>query len=51
MEEDTFQRVEKMLLGKMADGGPNSLKAGAKVTKSYLAELDRDQWLEIRLAE
>jgi len=49
MEEDTFQRVEKMLLGKVADGGPNSLKAGSKVTKSYLSELERDQWLEIRL--
>ncbi len=49
MEEDTFQRVEKMLLGKVADGGPDSLKAGSKVTKSYLSELQRDQWLEIRL--
>ncbi|VAX11362.1 DNA-directed RNA polymerase beta subunit [hydrothermal vent metagenome] len=49
MEDDTFQRVEKMLTGKIADGGPNSLTAGSKVTKSYLIELDRDQWLEIRL--
>jgi len=49
MEEDTFQRVEKMLLGKVVDGGPNSLKAGSKVTKAYLTELERDQWLEIRL--
>jgi DNA-directed RNA polymerase subunit beta len=49
MEEDTFQRVEKMLLGKVADGGPNQLKAGAKITKGYLAELDQDRWLEIRL--
>ncbi len=49
LEEDTFQRVEKMLLGKVADGGPSSLKAGSKVTKAYLSELERDQWLEIRL--
>ena len=49
MEEDTFQRVEKMLLGKVADGGPNMLKAGAKVTKGYLADLEQDRWLEIRL--
>ncbi len=49
LEEDTFQRVEKMLLGKVADGGPNSLKAGSKVVKAYLSELERDQWLEIRL--
>ena len=49
METDTFQRVEKMLLGKVADGGPNGLKAGAKITKAYLADLDQDRWLEIRL--
>ena len=53
MEDDTFQRVERMLVGKVADGGPNRLKAGAKITKNYLAELSeaqgRDKWLEIRL--
>jgi DNA-directed RNA polymerase subunit beta len=50
MENDTFQRVEKMLVGKVADGGPKGLKAGAKITKAYLSDLDkRDQWLEIRL--
>jgi DNA-directed RNA polymerase subunit beta len=49
MEGDTFQRVEKMLLNKVADGGPKKLKAGSKITKAYLAELEQDQWLEIRL--
>ncbi|MET0067605.1 MAG: DNA-directed RNA polymerase subunit beta [Candidatus Thiodiazotropha sp.] len=49
VEDDTFQRVEKMLIGKIVDGGPNKIKAGTKVTKSYLAEIDRDKWLEIRL--
>jgi DNA-directed RNA polymerase subunit beta len=50
MENDTFLRVEKMLIGKVADGGPGGLKAGAKITKTYLADLaKRDQWLEIRL--
>ncbi len=49
MEEDTFQRVEKMLLGKLADGGPSNLAAGAKITKTYLSELERDRWFEIRL--
>jgi len=49
MENDTFQRVEKMLLAKVADGGPNKLKAGSKITKGYLAELERDKWLEIRM--
>ncbi|MGB5649229.1 MAG: DNA-directed RNA polymerase subunit beta, partial [Sedimenticolaceae bacterium] len=49
MEEDTFDRVEKMMTGKVADGGPNKLKAGSKITKAYLQDLERDQWLEIRL--
>jgi len=49
MEEDTFQRVEKMLVGKQVDGGPNNLKAGSKITKAYLTDLTKDQWLEIRL--
>jgi len=53
MENDTFQRVEKMLVGKVADGGPGGLKAGAKITRAYLGELaekdSRHKWLEIRL--
>jgi len=53
MEKDTFQRVEKMLLGKVADGGPGDLKAGSKITKTYLNGLTKQdskgKWLEIRL--
>lgn len=51
MEEDTFSRLEKMLLGKLADRGPNGLKAGAKITKDYLSETPRDKWLDIRLRD
>ncbi len=49
MEEDTFARVEKMLIGKVADGGPNKLKPGTKLTRAYLADLKKEQWFEIRL--
>jgi DNA-directed RNA polymerase subunit beta len=49
MEDDTFARVRRLLVGKQADGGPKHLKAGSKITKEYLDDLDRDQWLEIRL--
>ncbi len=49
MESDAFSRVEKMLLGKVAAGGPNRLKSGDKITKAYMAELERDKWFEIRL--
>jgi DNA-directed RNA polymerase subunit beta len=49
LEDDIYQRVERALLGKIAAGGPNKLKAGAKVTKTYLDELPREQWFEVRL--
>ncbi len=49
MEADIFQRVEKLLNGKTAEGGPMQLKAGSKVTKSYLDEFDKGKWFEIRL--
>jgi DNA-directed RNA polymerase subunit beta len=49
VEEDLFARVERLLVGKVADGGPAGLKAGDKVTKNYLAELDRDKWFDVRM--
>ena len=49
LEEDIYERVERMLTGKMAQGGPNKLKAGSKITTGYLDELPREQWFEIRL--
>src|SRR5690606_37632420 len=49
LEEDIHQRVEKMLIGKVAQGGPNKLAAGSKITKAYLDELPREQWFEVRL--
>ncbi|MCH8335390.1 MAG: DNA-directed RNA polymerase subunit beta [Proteobacteria bacterium] len=49
LEEDIYERVERMLTGKMAQGGPNKLKAGSKITKGYLDEIPREQWFEVRL--
>ncbi|NNG11703.1 MAG: DNA-directed RNA polymerase subunit beta, partial [Halobacteria archaeon] len=49
MEDDIYQRVEKLLQGKVAEGGPKKLAAGSKVTKDYLAEIGRDKWFEVRL--
>ena len=49
MEGDIFLRVEKLLVGKTAEGGPNKLKAGSKITKSYLEEIKPDDWFAIRL--
>jgi DNA-directed RNA polymerase subunit beta len=49
LEDDMFQRVRGMLLGKVAAGGPNKLKSGSKIAADYLDGLKRDEWFEIRL--
>ncbi len=49
VEQDAYSRIEKLLHNHIAEGGPNGLKAGEKVTNDYLAELTRKQWFEIRL--
>ena len=48
-EDDLYDRVAKLITGKVADGGPNGLKADAKVTKTYLSDLDPIKWFEIRM--
>ncbi len=49
LEDDIYQRVEKLLLNKVALGGPEGLKAGGKITKGYLGGLPRDEWFAVRL--
>jgi DNA-directed RNA polymerase subunit beta len=49
LEEDIYERVERMLIGKMVQGGPNKIKSGSKITKAYLDEVPRDQWVTIRM--
>jgi DNA-directed RNA polymerase subunit beta len=49
VENDAFGRLERLLTGKVANGGPNKLKSGSKVTKAYLEELNRYDWFDIRL--
>ena len=51
VEDDSFQRIEKMLIGKVAKGGPKKLAKGDKLTKAYLADLPRHDWFDIRLTE
>ncbi|AOB33243.1 DNA-directed RNA polymerase subunit beta [Bordetella sp. H567] len=51
VENDQFDRIEKMLINKTVNGGPRKLAKGATVTKAYLSDLDRWQWFDIRLAD
>jgi DNA-directed RNA polymerase subunit beta len=50
VEDDTFGRIERLLVGKTANGGPKKIAKGTKLTKSYLAEVERHSWFDIRLA-
>jgi DNA-directed RNA polymerase subunit beta len=49
VEDDAYARIERLLIGKLPDGGPAGLSAGDKITKAYLAELPREKWFDIRL--
>jgi len=51
VENDLFQRIERLLLGKAANGGPKKLAKGTKIAKAYLDDLARHDWFEIRLAD
>ncbi len=50
VENDQYARIEKLLVGKVANGGPKKLAKGAKVTKEYLEGVARHDWFDIRLA-
>ncbi|MGH8710963.1 MAG: DNA-directed RNA polymerase subunit beta, partial [Burkholderiales bacterium] len=50
VEDDTFGRIERLLVGKTANGGPKKIARGSKLTKSYLADVERHSWFDIRLA-
>jgi DNA-directed RNA polymerase subunit beta len=51
VENDAFSRIERLLVGKEANGGPQKLAKGALVTQDYLNTVDRFQWFEVRLAD
>ncbi|TAK65817.1 MAG: DNA-directed RNA polymerase subunit beta [Betaproteobacteria bacterium] len=50
VEADTFERIERLILGKTVNGGPKKLAKGSKITKGYLQELEHYHWFDIRLA-
>ncbi len=50
VENDAFGRIERLLVGKTANGGPKKLAKGTKITKAYLTEVERHSWFDVRLA-
>lgn len=51
MEQDAFERLERLLVGKIATGGPQKLGKGKEVTSEYLRSFDPHFWFDIRLAD
>ncbi|HYA75842.1 MAG TPA: DNA-directed RNA polymerase subunit beta, partial [Burkholderiaceae bacterium] len=51
VEDDTFARIERLLLRKEATGGPRKIAKGTVITKEYLDSLERYHWFDVRLAD
>jgi len=51
VENDTFDRIRKLLLGKTVNGGPNRLPKGSVITEEYLDGVERWHWFDIRLSD
>ena len=51
VERDAFARVERLISGKDANGGPKRLAKGSEVTKEYLDGIDPHHWYDIRMAD
>jgi DNA-directed RNA polymerase subunit beta len=51
-ENDAFSRIERLILGKAANGGPQRLLKGTEVTTEYLHGLpSKHEWFDIRMAD
>jgi DNA-directed RNA polymerase subunit beta len=51
VEADAFDRIEKLLTGKVANGGPQKLAKGTKIDKAYLESIEKFHWFDIRPAD
>jgi len=51
VEADAFDRIEKLLNGKVANGGPQKIAKGTVIDKAYLASVEKYHWFDIRPAE
>jgi DNA-directed RNA polymerase subunit beta len=51
VERDTFSRIEKLLVNKLASKGPKKLTKGTKITKSYLESVEHYHWFDISLED
>ncbi len=50
IEDDIYSRIEKLIVGKKADKGPDGL-SGADVSSDYLQRLEREKWFNISMSD
>ena len=51
-EHDAFSRIERLIIGKVANGGPKRLARGTTIDTEYLAGLpSKHDWFDIRMSE
>jgi DNA-directed RNA polymerase subunit beta len=51
VERDTFARIERLLVGKMANKGPKKLLKGTKITSEYLGTIEHYHWFDVSLTD
>jgi DNA-directed RNA polymerase subunit beta len=51
VEGDAFERIEKLLTGRVANGGPQKIVKGTVIDKAYLASVEKFHWFDIRPSE
>ncbi|PKO57333.1 MAG: DNA-directed RNA polymerase subunit beta, partial [Betaproteobacteria bacterium HGW-Betaproteobacteria-19] len=51
VERDAFARIQRMIVGQKANGGPKKLAKGSEITVEYLESLEFYHWFDIRLAD
>jgi len=51
VEADAFDRIGKLLAGKVANGGPQKIAKGTTITREYLATIEKYHWFDIRPAD
>ena len=51
VEADAFARIEKLLTGRVANGGPRKIVKGTVIDKAYLTDVEKYHWFDIRPAE
>ncbi len=51
-DNDAFDRIERMIVGEKANGGPLKLAKGKEITAEYLHSLpSRHDWFDVRVAD